>query len=59
MPTQLTIYTYRDAWEEAPTRICVAFQLDIWSQPEFDFFGSWAEAYVAHPALALVGGDHA
>ena len=45
-------YRYLAAWEETAERICVVFQLDGWSQPEFDFFGSWAEAYAAHPALA-------
>jgi hypothetical protein len=47
-------YTYLEAWEEAAGRICVAFALDRWEDdaPEFDFFGSWAEAYAAHPALA-------
>jgi hypothetical protein len=45
-------YTYLEAWEETADRICVAFMLDGWSQPEFDFFGSWTEAYAAHPLLA-------
>lgn len=45
-------YDYLEAWEESATRICVAFQLAGWSQPEFDCFGSWAEAHAAHPALA-------
>ena len=45
-------YTSLEAWEESASRICVAFQLDGWSQPEFDFFGTWTEAYAAHPALA-------
>jgi hypothetical protein len=52
-------YEYLEAWEEAADRIGVAFQLDGWRQPEFDFFGSWPEAYTAHPALALVEGEHA
>jgi hypothetical protein len=45
-------YSYLDAWEETADRICVAVMLDGWSQPEVDCFGSWAEAYAAHPALA-------
>jgi hypothetical protein len=47
-------YTYLEAWEEAADRICVAFARDGWEDdaPEFDFFGSWAEVYAAHPALA-------
>lgn len=45
-------YSYLEAWEEASDRICVAFQLERWTQPEFDFFGSWMEAHAAHPALA-------
>jgi hypothetical protein len=45
-------YEYLEAWEEAVDRICVAFQLDGWTQPEVDYFSSWAEAYAAHSALA-------
>jgi hypothetical protein len=52
-------YDYLSASEETADRIRVTFQLEGWEQPEFDFFGSWAEAYAAHPALALVEGEHA
>jgi hypothetical protein len=46
-------YSYLEAWEETATRICVAFQFDGWTQPEFDFFACWADAYAVHPALAI------